>query len=42
MFYGDDRPDKFGMTKEHHIQEFIALTLVFLMLLGCFLKVVFL
>jgi len=42
MFYGQDKPDKFGMTGSQRIQEFIVLCIVFLMLFGCFMKVVFL
>ena len=42
MLYGEDKPDEFGMTGSQRIQEFMVLCVIFLMLLGCFLKVVFL
>ena len=42
MLYGKDKTDEFGMTGSQHIQEFMVLFIVFLMLFGCFMKVVFL
>jgi len=42
MLYGENKPDEFGMTGSQHIQEFMVLCVVFLMLFGCFMKVVFL
>ncbi len=42
MLYGQNKPDEFGMTGGQRVQEFIVLFVVFLMLFGCFMKVVFL
>jgi len=42
MFFGENKPDKFGMRNEEHLQEFVALTLVVLMLFAFFMKVMFL
>ncbi len=41
IFFENKEHDEFGMTKIKLMQEFVALMLVFLMLFGCFLKVVF-
>lgn len=43
MYYEEEKTtDKYGLTGSERIQEFIALCIVFLMLAGCFAKVVFL
>ncbi|MGK0365011.1 MAG: hypothetical protein ACI85O_002072 [Saprospiraceae bacterium] len=42
MLYGQDKPDEYGMTGSQRIQEFFVLFIVFLMLFGFFMKVVFL
>ena len=42
MFYGENKPDEFGMTSGKRVQEFVVLLVVFLMLFGCFMKVIFL
>jgi hypothetical protein len=41
MLYGEDKPDEFGMTSGQRIQEFTVVSIVFIMLLAFFLKVLF-